>query len=274
MARIKNITIPKEELEAKYKELKTFTATAKYYGVNVKTITSWIEELGIEKNNIGSQGARIHNFNENYFFSIDTEHKAYWLGFLMADGCIYKGSNGNSLRLQINLATKDKEILEKFQECIKSDYKIQDKVLQEKYNVSLLKINSTVMCLDLIKHGVTERKSLICNFPTTVPEHLIRHFIRGYFDGDGCISQSHRNDKNVPYNSFNVVGGKNMLENIQQYLPNTHLYQLKNRSHIATLETGSINTINYIYEYFYKNASIFLKRKKDIFDAIVTCPLI
>ncbi len=44
------------------------------------------------------------------------------------------------------------------------------------------------MCNDLIGHGATIRKSLTLTFPTHLDEKLIKHFLRGYFDGDGCIN--------------------------------------------------------------------------------------
>lgn len=267
MAGVRNIFATKEQLEEKYAEMNSMNKLAKYYGVNVKTVTSLMNYYNI-KRNVDSQGARKHFYDESYFETINTEDKAYWLGFIMADGCVYRGSDKHSHRLQINLATKDKNTLEKFQKCINSSYKIQDKIIQQKYEVSLLKINSTKMCLDLISHGVTERKSLRCCFPTSVPNHLISHFIRGYFDGDGCISISN----NKP--TFNIVGGKEMLVELQKRLHKTNLYILKQRSHIATLEAGSDEAMILIYHYLYDDANIYMQRKKDIFDAAIKCPLV
>ena len=265
MARCKNLFVSKEELEEKYEETKSIYKVAKFYNKNYKTIISLMDYYNI-KRTVGSQGARKHYYDEDYFEIIDTEDKAYWLGFIMADGCIYKGSDKNSFRLQINLKTDDKILLELFQKCIKSDYKIQDKVLNNKYHVSTVKINSTKMCNDLIKHGVTERKSLICEFPVTVPDNLIHHFIRGYFDGDGCISVS---DTDHLRYKFSIVGGKDMLEKIQEYLPGTYLYHLKNRELIVELQTCNIENIRNIFNYLYKDATIFLPRKYNKFCKII-----
>ncbi len=268
MAGKKDIFATKEELENKYLETKSIYKIAEFYNKNYKTIMSLMNDYGI-KRITGSQGARKHYYNDDYFKVIDTENKAYWLGFLMADGCIYKGSNGNSLRLQINLSRKDEVLLHQFQKNIGSDYKIQQKILKEKYEVSILKINSTAMCQDLIGYGITERKSLLCEFPEFLQNHyLTSHFIRGYFDGDGCINISKRKDYDRAAYTFNIVGGKQMLETIQSYLPGTNLYILKKRNHIVTLESGKKDTILFIKDYLYKNANIYLQRKKDIFDAI------
>lgn len=90
-----------------------------------KTIISWCQKFNILHERF--QGARKHKLNKSYFASIDSEEKAYWLGFLMADGCVYKGSSKNSYRLQINLSFNDRDCLEKLNESIESDYDIKDK---------------------------------------------------------------------------------------------------------------------------------------------------
>ena len=267
MARSKDLFISKEELKSKYDELKSIYKIAELYNKNPKTILSLMDFYCL-KRDVGSQGSRKHYFNENYFEIIDDEHKAYWLGFIMADGCVYKGSDSHSLRLQINLQTGDKVMLELLQKSIESDYKIQDKVLNGKYNVSILKINSTKMCKDLMSHGVMPRKSLVCSFPTTVPQHLTHHFIRGYFDGDGCISIYDKGEGRQGH-TFSIVGGQQMLEKLQQHLPGTYLYRLKNREHIVTLETGSIENIKKIFAYLYENATLFLHRKYENFCKII-----
>ena len=60
------------------------------------------------------QGIRKHFFNENYFEVIDSEDKAYWLGFISADGCVAKSSKYNSYRLQIAISSIDSDHLNKF----------------------------------------------------------------------------------------------------------------------------------------------------------------
>lgn len=255
---IKNIT--KEELEKVIEKYVTYKASAKYLGINEKTFKTYAQKFGI-KSKIGSQGARRRMLDENYFETIDTEERAYWLGFIMADGCIYAGAGNNSYRLQINLAAKDKYVLECFLKCIKSDYKIQEKDVSG-HPSCLLKINSTKMCNDLINLGVIQRKSLRNVFPS-IPQCFERHFIRGYFDGDGCISVS-----NGKY-TFNICSGFDMAVELQKRLLDTNIYRLKRNSKICYVETSALQTIINIYHYMYDNSSICIKRKKDIFDSIL-----
>lgn len=269
MAGSKNVFATKEELQSKYKEFQSIYKIADFYNVNPKTVIALMDTYNIARNK-HSIGNRRHFYDENYFKVIDTEEKAYWLGFIYADGCIYKGSDANSLRLQINLAEKDEDILVKFQRAIGSDYKIQHKEVNKSIAV-FLKINSTIMCNDLMSHGVKHRKSLVCTYPKqSVSDYLRRHFIRGYFDGDGSIGYYYFKSDNRYRPSFSIVGGKEMMEDIQQSLNGTHLYKLKNREHISTLETGSHKTIEFIYHYFYDDATIYMQRKKDIFTEIIS----
>lgn len=218
------------------------------------------------KSKIGTQGARKHRFDEDFFKTIDTEEKAYWLGFIAADGCVYK--NSNAWRLQINLKESDIEHLSKFQKAIKSDYKIAQKTVGNS-KVCQLKINSKIMCFDLIELEITERKSLMVKMPC-IKEDLIRHYIRGYFDGDGNIKNFV--DKNNRHrHNFNIVGGQDMLNSINKKLPcKIDLYKIKRTQSVFSLETTAKEKLIKIYDFLYDDATVFLERKKDIFSNLMS----
>lgn len=260
----------KEQLEKDYKEFKSSNKIAEKYNVNQKTVLNLMKHFDIKT--IGSQGARKHNFNHDYFENIDTEEKAYWLGFIMADGCVYKGSDKYSLRLQINLKGDDKEHLEKFQKAIGSNYKIQLKDCKGS-SVAILKINSTKMCNDLINLGVIQRKSIVCEYPN-INEKYNKHFIRGYFDGDGCITSTDRNTR-LSW-KFSIVGGEGMLNSIKDKLPeDISIYDRKNQN-VVYLETGSHERINNVMDWLYENSKTYLDRKYSKykeFKSYYSCPL-
>lgn len=123
---------------------------------------------------------KTNYFNDSFFEIIDTEDKAYFLGLLFADGNVYLKRN----RIQITLMNEDAYILEKFKEVVNSSAKLY--IDREKY--SKLILDSKKMTSDLIALGCTPNKSLTLKFPEKIPEHLIHHFVRGYFDGDGSIA--------------------------------------------------------------------------------------
>ena len=200
---------------------------------------------------------KIYN---NYFEQIDTEEKAYWLGFLYADGSINKSA------VDLTLQERDKNHLEKFLYSIHADVLIKDKnvILNNKeYKNKRITIHDSKMVLDLIKCGCTENKSFTIRFPDKdIPNNLRNHFIRGYFDGDGSISKS-RNQW-----SWNIISNEYFLKEIQNILVNeiglnfTKLISKKS-SLIKSLSYGGSHNIYKIYNYLYKNATIYLQRKYD-----------
>jgi len=197
--------------------------------------------------------------NENFFQNIKTERQAYWLGFIMADGCIFKTST--SYRLDIGLKKEDFKHLQKFHKDIDSirDVKIYPYKCYSFHT-------SKKLCKDLISLGCTERKSLTLEYPN-IPKILERHLIRGYFDGDGCISK-HRKSNNI---RLSFVGTKNVLHAIQVNLqkPNVKLVKSGNA---YTLGINGNKQSKRILEYLYKDSTIYLDRKykkyKDYLNAV------
>lgn len=257
------VEIKKQVLEKALKEYKSIKATAKYFNVNEKTIARRCKEYGITSS-VGSQGARKHFCNNFYFSNINSEEKAYWLGFIFADGCVYKGSDAHSYRLQINLKYADKNHLEKFLQAISSNYSIADKSYKGS-EISQLKINSTTLCKDLMELGAIPKKSLICKFPS-IDKELYRHFIRGYFDGDGCIT----NNANYTKYNFSIVGGQEMLSAFKEIFDcKSAIYSIKH-SLAYSLETSNKDSLIWIYNYLYKNSTIYMERKKEKFEKIMS----
>lgn len=255
----------KELLKELYEAHKSYDKVAEILGCNYKTVARWMKKFDIA--NVGTQGARKRNLNHDYFEEINTEEKAYWLGFLYADGCVYRGSGSYSYRLQINLQARDRIILEKFQSAIESNYKIQEKKVNNADCV-LLKVNSTKMCEDLMNLGVVPRKSLICTFPK-LRSDLIPHFIRGYFDGDGCITRTESRGKW----GINICGNQAFLTSMQNiFKENDILVNIYDNNHSVakTLETGSHVMISKLYDFLYKNATVYLERKYEKFQAFMS----
>lgn len=254
----------KEVLSNLYEKYKSQKKIAEILQCNHKTIAAWMKKLEISS--VGSQGARTHHYNHSYFKDINSEEKAYWLGFIMADGCVYEGSDKSSYRLQINLQARDKNVLEKFQKAIGSSYKISEKTIG-KTEVVQLKVNSTEICKDLMKLGVIPRKSIVCEFPI-LKEELKRHFMRGFFDGDGCITCNKGVKARVA-----IAGGQYSLNQMKEYFEangiKSNIYDIK-RSRAKSLEVVRKESLCKIYELFYKDATIYLERKHDKFNILMS----
>lgn len=269
----------KSHMEFLYKKYKSGNKIASFLNVDPKTIYIWMKNHGIISN-IGSQGGRKHFFNERYFEKIDKPEKAYLLGFITADGCVYNGSNKTSFRFQMNLKESDSYVLDFLQKEIESDYKIQFKEVAfdksgKKSRSALLKINSTAFCKDLISLNVVPRKSMKESIPLKkIPKEFLRYFVLGYFDGDGSISYT----KSSPH--ISILGSKKMCEQLNKIFVDNGIDQNvffdRNKKIFGLRINNTKNKIK-LYNFLYKDHVFFLKRKKEIFDSFVSnknCPLI
>jgi hypothetical protein len=224
----------------------------------------------------------MYSYNANYFKSIDNEEKAYWLGFLYADGCINEIIKRGKLKgyvLEISLAIIDYPHLEKFLKCIHGNSPIKikhNKIGDKVYESCRISVCSTEMCRDLMKLGCIPRKSLTIEFPyNKMSSDLYKHFIRGYFDGDGCVSFYKNNRKTVDYGIYGykigLVGTKNMLDSIMDYfVMYAHMNRIKYDSKGKAYQFlySGYGNLEKVYNAIYKNAQIFLQRKKDKFDSV------
>lgn len=130
----------------------------------------------------------------HYFDIIDTEEKAYWLGFLTADGWISKNEQTGSGAVGIELQYGDIDHLKKFNKSISGNYQITDrwrtcsisKYPNKKHHMCCIRIFSIIMYDSLVDKGFTNNKTYDFHIPY-LKQDLIRHYIRGYFDGDGCL---------------------------------------------------------------------------------------
>lgn len=240
-----------------------------------------LQELGIDtsyKTNISKYREKMshafhhYNIDEHVFDVIDSEEKAYWLGFLMADG--YNHVSKSAICLRLNAI--DTEILEKFRTFLKSDapiYSFRRKTLVSgsENDYKEVRVNSVHLSDTLTRLGCVQGKTYTLEFPDYIPDGLMNHFIRGYFDGDGCISITKRTNRKSPDSmvyQFTVVGRKEFLEKLQSKLVvNAGVVQnplkVKGNNFAQTIHYGGFNVVLRILNYLYKDATIYLKRKHD-----------
>lgn len=214
-----------------------------------------------------------YKYNKDYFSKIDTSDKAYWLGFLYADGCInsyYQNDKLKSMTLEIGLCYKDKGHLEKFKECLETNVPISDKTNKiggKEYKSSRIQLCNTKICYDLCDLGCTPRKTYDLKFPTydIVPYEYMRDFLRGFFDGDGCIHISEMKGK--PHIQLNISGVSTMLESIVDFLIVEKIIRKKpkiyqdNRSNACNVYFYGTDTNKELLDYLYKDSDIYLDRK-------------
>jgi hypothetical protein len=128
------------------------------------------------------------------------------------------------------------------------------------------------MVADLEKWGVVPRKTFTLPWPS-LPGELMRHYLRGYFDGDGCFRWSSINSY-----AFWLVGNDLFLEGCRDYLarhcslPSPGLYHNRHGSKIGHLVYGGNRQVLRIYRLMYEDATIFLERKQVIGASIRLSP--
>lgn len=235
----------REEIIKLYQSGLSTHKVAERLNVSTDTVCSSLEKLGISRRT--NTDYRTTHLNHNYFDSIDTSNKAYFLGFIAADGC-----NRESRILEIMIHKDDISVLEKFIQDIESNYIVP--IRKNKY--AQLSVYSRPLVSGLEKHGITQRKSLTLEFPKTIPEEFISDYIRGYFDGDGYISKKS--------DAIEIVGTLNHMFDMSEWI-----YKHTDLNPSSIQQKGNIFSIFYhgqkkvakIYNYLYKENSICLERK-------------
>lgn len=244
------------------KKLKTNTGVVKrcldFYGIEWKSL----KDLGISY----KTNKKLFYFNENFFENIDCEEKAYWLGFLAADGYV----NNKRGSFNLSLSEKDKEHLIKFKNSLESNHPIYDFVVKRGENnflYSKITIHSKKTCQDLINQNVFQKKSLTL-LPPNIKDEFKIHYIRGYFDGDGGINfHKVKNRKNILQAAISFTSTKEVLDfiqtEIQKHININFIIQKRmkdDKNNYTLYYSGNVNVLR-LCEVLYKNSKIFLKRK-------------
>lgn len=212
----------------------------------------------LNKHNIQSRGNKQgYPRNEFYFNKIDTKEKAYWLGFLYADGCVHS----NSYEISVNIT--DKEHIEKFKSAIGAvNHKItetNDKRFENAKTLYQFAIKDQQLHTDLIKWGCIPQKSLALTKIPNIPRDYVSHFLRGYFDGDGSLHYLQGTD------NFRIsfLGTKEFLMDIQKELNVINLSLAQGTGQAFVLQIAGRKQVERILNYLYQDSveKIRLNRK-------------
>jgi hypothetical protein len=221
----------------------------------------------------------------DFFKNIETEIQAYLLGFHAADGNV----NLERHTLRVRLTKTDSEIVQLFKEIISPEAYtrdvngfssiIRDNIVTTKtaYEVS---ISSKVLVGDIIQLGFGPNKTYDELHLPNIKEELMRHFIRGYFDGDGSIIGSVRkpniNNREKNYRvtrSFQIDCKKRtLMQEIKEFLFNYEINLNINyvkRDDLYRLVTASRGEVTKIFNFLYTDSNFYLQRKFDKFNYYV-----
>ena len=231
---------------------------AQEFGVDNGTIYSRLKKIGVYT----GKRHRKYLLNENYFEKIDNQNKAYWLGFLIADGY----NSGNFIRVDI----QDEGHLEKLRNdiFINNDMPIRTKINKiNNKTIYYITLQSKKIVSDCEKLGIVKRKSFLTEYPE-ISDEYDKDFIRGLFDGDGCLTYSM--DGNYRRYTFTIVGNKSLIESVRNRL-------LKLKINIGFRKTKSIYEIYIrgnrqiikLLKWLYNNNEINMKRKEEKYQDMI-----
>lgn len=215
---------------------------------------------------IKTKGRSVNRtLNESFFEHIDTEEKAYFLGFLFADGSVVKDNeNRRSPMISLQLKLEDQEMVEKFKKTIKGEGKIYyDKRLHKE--TASFRFRSQIMADDLSKYGIVPNKTYLTEHLPEIPQELDRHFLRGLLDGDGSIYQlSHSNRYAIDLCSYHATVCNDFRERCDKFLTcsnNATVTRYGTAYHVRFVDKQSVMQLATA---LYKDGHIYLDRKYEL----------
>jgi len=203
-----------------------------------------------------------------FVFDNINEESSYWLGFLAADGSVSKDAK------YVELTLKDLEHVEKFRDFLESDHKISKRTVKSNGAMTYrIIVGSTYLCNRLIELGIVNRKTykeLV--IPDEITNNNLRHYIRGYFDGDGHIKRTSSNKlllnciEITAYDeeSLNVI--KTSIKNATDIDTHIRHYEGKPPKLLGNKENSTK-----LLKWMYENATIYLDRKYEIYNDLINC---
>lgn len=228
-----------------------------HFSISIPTVYKYLYQMNTPMRDLHTSHLK-HKLNNDYFSSISNQETAYWAGFIAADGSVASNS------LRIGLALKDKEHLELFSKHLESSAPVSVHHYNKNGNANF-EVCSRQIILDLGKIGIVPRKTTILTWPN-LPYHLLRHYLRGYFDGDGSISFS----KKTREPRFSLCGNIEFLIKCQQFLmaecqlKATKISPAGSSMVAYNLAYGGTQQVPRIANFLYREADVCLERKRDV----------
>ena len=217
---------------------------------------------------IARKGGHKNNLLHDYFENINTSNKAYFLGFILMDGNIYKYKNCNkSDVVQIAISLQDKYILEILKNELKCDNKISEYNKGRRHECRF-GVCSNKMSEDLKKHGVVPNKSLILDKLPLIDKEFIPDLIRGIFDANGSVHIRNNKYKKLIITFYST---NKMLKSIMNQLINDidigiHKITDQKNTNVSLFSLSRSEDIINFYNYIYHSDNIIcLNRKRNKF---------
>lgn len=219
----------------------------------------------LEKNNVKrylqEEQVKKYHANKNAFNDLAREETAYWLGFIFADGHVH-----NRRRLQINLAIKDKELVVRLQSFLKTESPVFE-VLNIEYPQVRFSVSDFDIGKRLCELGMEDKDFRVIT--SAIPRTSLSHFIRGFFDGDGSVNKRIAGKYREAVSFVGSCQFMSWLRDTLAIMAETNpkrKIQKNSKSDVYYLTFCGRKQCLKVHDFLYKNATIYLERKKQTFD--------
>lgn len=261
--------VSKEDLLEEYNSGMSTCKLANKYGVTSTAVSCLLKKNPNYVARSNKINSKKYHCNDSYFESIDTQEKAYWLGFMSADGYVSNSKNGQKV-VAMTLNPIDRGHIEKFRTAIDSNVPIHDYVYHgfTTTNGSRIMITSNKMFEDLVCHGVVEHKSNVL-MPPSIEKEYYSSWILGYFDGNGSLWRQRNGGRNPQWN-LSITSTDSVLNFILDVFEENNLLvhrpklcKRKPEHIVSNFKIGGNILVPRIMDFLYSNisANIPLDRK-------------
>lgn len=239
------------------------TILSRELNMSLTSVNRYAIEFGLRKPK--KSIASVNPVNEKYFDEVDNFKKAYWLGFIMADGYTYKTPNREKYELAIKIKSTDINHLKEFAKDIEFP---EEKIViwsgkrnnNINYYCSLRTYNTHLVTTVMNKHRIVQNKTYVQCLPDSIPKEYISDFIRGYWDGNGSFAQKGWSACTMSYQLIESFA-KYFDENNIEYTLRKQLCKSGNYLHLIRIRNKSQEKF---IELIYPPEKYALKRKYDL----------
>lgn len=250
------------EIKQRYSNSESLISLQKEYKISYDRIKNIVKDCEL----ISSAKRLNPNLKENYFEKIDSNEKAYWLGWIISDGAITNQPEKSKFQLEITIKEEDEDILH----LLEKDLGVEHKVYSSQKIYRRFSLGSKKIILDLEKLGVTQNKSFTVKVPKFDSQYNAA-FIRGVFDGDGGFTTYIRQSGQLCY-EFSICGNEYIvswiLETLLKEIPELKHNSVTSERSIKRIRWSSKKDIILLRDYLYKNHNYhYLKRKYNLIYA-------
>jgi DNA invertase Pin-like site-specific DNA recombinase len=253
----------RERIPAMYESGMDAPEIGRVLGCHSSSVYNVLQEAGMDRRE------RLSCDNPGYFDRIDAPDKAYWLGFIGADGCVSAPESGKA-RLQVKLARKDRDHLVLLHKALQARRPIRD---DEQFSAGAMRPYSTLavyspeVATSLIALGITPRKTDTLE-PWNGPSDLMPHYWRGLVDGDGHITINQRGV------FTGLLGSKPVADAYAAWVnevagTNVHATPKKPSTTAWCVQIGGTRKVLHLLAALYDDAPVALARKKALADLAV-----